>query len=114
MTTLDTTGIRDYLASLMRPEAHRITTNLPGERPEQTPARANDLRSFADRVQQLPEDDERLVRLAKCWYPEGPDGPPSVSANVNQVIRGYVTDDETGGLGGMLERIVELAEAGAR
>jgi hypothetical protein len=107
VTTLDTTGIRDYLASLMRQEAHSITTNPPDERPEQAQARANDLRGFADEVQQLPEDDERLVRLAKRWYPEGPDGPPSVSGNVNQVIRGYVTDDEPGGLGGVLDRIAE-------
>jgi len=110
LTALDTTGIRDYLASLMLQEAHSITTNLPDERPEQAPARANDLRSFADRVQRLPEDDERLVRLAKCWYPEGPDGPPHMSANVNQVIRGYVTDDKIGELGGLLDRIAELDE----
>jgi hypothetical protein len=110
LTTLDTTGIRDYLASLMLQAAHSITVNPADERPEQAQARANDLRSFAERLQRLPEDDERLVRLAKCWYPEGPDGPPSVSAHANPVIRGYVTDDKTDALGGLLDRIAELDE----
>ena len=110
MTTLDTTGIRDYLASLMLQEAHRITVDSAGGRPEQAQARANDLRSLAERLQRLPEDDERLIRLARCWYPEGPDGPPSVSAHANPVIRGYVADDQTDGLGGLLDRIAELDE----
>jgi hypothetical protein len=110
LTTLDTTGVRDYLASLMLQEAHRITVNPADERPEQAQARANDLRSLAERLQGLPEDDERLVRLARCWYPEGPHGPPSVSAHANPVIRGYVADDQTDGLGGLLDRIAELDE----
>jgi hypothetical protein len=110
LTTLDTTGIRDYLGSLMRQEAHRVTTNPPDERPEQAQARADDLRRFADRLQRLPEDDERLVRLARCWFPEGLDGPLRASANANQVIRGYDTDDKIGGLDGLLDRIAELDE----
>ena len=110
MTTLDTTGVRDYLASLMLQEAHSITTSLPDDRSEQAQAQANHLRRLAEQVQRLPEDDERLVRLAKCWYPEGPDGPPHASANANPVIRGYVTDENTGELGGLLDRIAELDE----
>jgi hypothetical protein len=107
---LDTTGIRDYVASLLRQEAHSITTSLPDERSGHAHARVNDLRGLADEVQRLPDDDERLVRLAKCWYPEGPDGPPRVSANVNQVIRGYDTDGDIIELGGLLDRIAELDE----
>jgi hypothetical protein len=110
LATLDTTGVRDYLASLMLQEAHAITVNPGDERPEQAEARANDLRRLAVQLQRLPEDDERLVRLARCWYPEGPDGPPSMSAHANPVIRGYVADDETDGLGGLLDRIADLDE----
>jgi molybdopterin synthase sulfur carrier subunit len=109
-TTLDTTGIRDYLGSLMRQEAHRITTNPSDEPPDQAQARANDLRSFADRLQGLPEDDERLARLARCWFPEGLDGPHRASANANQVIRGYATEHDVDGLGHLLDRIAELDE----
>ena len=114
MATLDTTGIRDYLASLMLQEAHAITVNPGDEPPEQAQARANDLRSLAERLQGLPEDDERLVRLARCWYPEGTDGPPSASAHANPVIRGYVADDTTDALGGVLDRIAELDEQDRR
>jgi hypothetical protein len=110
LATLDTTGIRDYLASLTLQEAHAITVNPRDLRPEQAQARANDLRSLAERVQRLPEDDERLVRLARCWYPEGTDGPPSVSAHAKPVIREYVADDKTDALGALLDRIAELDE----
>jgi hypothetical protein len=109
LATLDTTGIRDYLASLTLQEAHAIIVNPPDGRLEQAQARANDLRSLAERLQRLPEDDERLLRLARCWYPEGTDGPPSVGANAKPVIRGYVADD-TDGLGDLLDRIAELDE----
>jgi hypothetical protein len=110
LTTLDTTGIRDYLASVMRQEAHRTDTAPPREHPERALARADDLRSYADEVQRLPEDDERLVRLARCWFPEGPDGAPHKSANSNQVIRAYVIEDNVGGLDDLINRIVELDE----
>ena len=109
-STLNTTGIRDYLGSLMRQEAHRVDTNPPDERPEQAQARADELRNFADQLHQLPEDDERLLRLASCWFPEGLDGPQRVSANANQVIRGYLTEDDSDGLDGLLNRIVERDE----
>jgi hypothetical protein len=107
---LDTTGIRDYLESLMRQEAHRTDTAPPREHPERAQARADDLRSFADEVQRLPGDDERLVRLARCWFPDGLDGPVHKSANSNQVIRAYVTEDNVGGLDDLIDRIVELDE----
>ena len=65
-------------------------------------------RGLAERLQRLPEDDERLARLARCWYPEGTDGPSSVGAHANPVIRGYVADDQTDGLGSLLDRIADL------
>ena len=110
MTTVDTTGIRDYLASLTLQEAHSITVNPQDLGPEQAHARANDLRSLAEQLQRLREDDERLVRLARCWYPEGLDGPTFVSAHAKPVIRGYVADDTSVGLGALLDRIAELDE----
>jgi hypothetical protein len=110
LTTVDTTGVRDYVASLTLQEAHAITVNPQDLRPEEAQARANALRSLAEQFQQLPEDDERLVRLATCWYPEGLDGPTFVSAHAKPVIRGYVADDTTDGLGALLDRIAELDE----
>ncbi|MFZ0385261.1 MAG: hypothetical protein WAL22_06345 [Solirubrobacteraceae bacterium] len=110
MATLDTTGIRDYLASLALQEAHAINVNPQDLSPEQAQARANDLRSLAERLQRLPVDDQRLVRLARIWYPEGLDGPSSGSAHANPVIRGYVADDKTDGLEALLDRIAELDE----
>jgi hypothetical protein len=110
LSTVDTTGIRDYLASLALQEAHAITVNPQDLRAEQAQARANDLRSLAERLQRLPEDDARLLRLARCWYPEGTDGPPSASAHAKPVIREYVADDTTDGLGALLDRIAELDE----
>jgi hypothetical protein len=110
LTTVDTTGIRDYLASLTLQEAHAITVNPQDLGPEQAQARANDLRSLAEQLQRLPEDDERLVRLARCWYPEGLDGPTFVSAHAKPVIRGYVADHTSVGLGALLDRIAELDE----
>ena len=110
MTTVDTTGIRDYLASLALQEAHAITVNPQDLGPEQAQGRANDLRSLAERVQGLPEDDERLVRLARCWFPEGLDGPQRASANPHRVIREYVAEHDVDGLDDLLDRIVELDE----
>jgi hypothetical protein len=110
LTTVDTTGIRDYLASITLQEAHAITVNPQDLGPDRAQARADDLRSLAEQLQRLPEDDERLVRLARCWYPEGLDGPTLASVNAKPVIRGYVADDTPAGLGALLDRIAELDE----